>query len=147
MQTEPRLLPVTQEKFELRSANTSDEARLDIKAKGFWRKGETAFFDVRVTHVNSESSKNLDTSKQFRRHEDAKKREYLERVLEVEHATFTPLVFGTNGGMGEECGRFLTHLASKLSDKSNEKYSDTITWLRTRLSMELTRASLLCLRG
>ena len=80
---EPHLIPLTNEKFALKSANTSEEARLDIKAKGFWRKGETAFFDVRVTHVNSKSSKNLKTAQTFRRHEDAKKREYLERVLEV----------------------------------------------------------------
>ena len=30
----------------------------------------------------------------------AKKREYNERILEVENGSFTPLVFGTNGGMG-----------------------------------------------
>ena len=95
----------------------------------------------------SKSSKNLDTSAQFRIHENAKKREYLQRVLEIEHGTFTPLVFGTNGGVGEECQRFLTHLAGKLSEVNNERYESVITWIRTRLSMELTRASLLCLRG
>ena len=72
-------IPLTNEKFALKSANTSEEARLDIKAKGFWRKGETTFFDVRVTHVNSKSSKNLKTAQTFRRHEDPKKREYLLR--------------------------------------------------------------------
>ena len=46
----PHLIPLTNEKFALKSANISEEARLDIRAKGFWRKGETAFFGVRVTH-------------------------------------------------------------------------------------------------
>ena len=85
VQAEPHLIPVTNEQFRLRSANTSDEARLDIKAKGFWRQGETAFFDIRVTHVNSKSSQNLKTSEIFHKHEQAKKREYMERVLEIEH--------------------------------------------------------------
>ena len=26
----------------------------------------------------------------------------MERVIEIEHGTFTPLVFGTNGGMEED---------------------------------------------
>lgn len=32
----------------------------------------------------------------------SKKKSYNRRVLEVENATFTPLVFSTCGGMGEE---------------------------------------------
>ena len=83
----------------------------------------------------------------FRRHDDAEKREYLHRVLNVEHATFTPLVFGTNGGVGEECKKFLSELARKISELQGDRYEIVINWLRTRLSMELTRASLLCLRG
>ena len=49
VQIEPHLIPVTTEQFDLQSANTGDEARLDMKARGIWRKGETAFFDVRDT--------------------------------------------------------------------------------------------------
>ena len=30
----------------------------------------------------------------------------------IEMGSFTPLVFGTNGGMGNECQRFLKHLSS-----------------------------------
>ncbi|KAG1680480.1 Tyrosine-protein kinase Fer [Nymphon striatum] len=86
------------EVMRLKSANTDKDARLDIKAKGFWRRGQTAFFDVRVTHVNSQTNANKDTKVVFKEHEQSKKRGYLERVLEIEHASFTPLVLGTNGG-------------------------------------------------
>ena len=65
----------------------------------------------------------------------------------MEHGSFTPLVFGTNGGVGSECERFLVRLAHEMSEKTNERYSAIMTWLRIRISMELTRASLLCLRG
>ena len=71
----------------------------------------------------------------------------MERVLEVEHGSFTPLVFGTNGGTGEECKRFIAKLAAKLADKNDERYDQTLYWLRTRISMKITRSSLLCLRG
>ena len=147
VQVEPHLIPVSNDNFKYKTANVSKEARLDIKAKAFWRHGETAFFDVRVTHVNSIFYKNLKTEQIIYRHEDAKKREYLERVLEVDHGSFTTLIFGTNGGFGEECKRFLSTLTNKLSEKNNDTNGTVITWLRTRLSMEITRASLLCLRG
>ena len=38
----------------------------------------------------------------YRCHKLQKKKEYGERVREVELASFTPLVFGMTGGMGKE---------------------------------------------
>ena len=52
-EVEPQLQPLDNERFNLRSAETSLEARLDLKTEGCWSRGVTAFFDVRVTHVNS----------------------------------------------------------------------------------------------
>ena len=46
--TEPSLQPITSETFSLASANTSSDARLDVKARGFWSRGQDAYFDVRV---------------------------------------------------------------------------------------------------
>ena len=89
VEAEPRLLPVTQETFNFKSANRGDESRLDIKAGGFWQRSQTAFFDIRVTHVNSSSQTGKATSTIFRAHEMEKKREYLQRVLDIEHGAFT----------------------------------------------------------
>ena len=50
-----------------------------------------------------------------------------QRVLDVELGSFTPLVFGTNGGMGNECQRFLKHLADKIVQKDTEPYHIVIT--------------------
>jgi len=36
--------------------------------------------------------------------------------------SFTSLIFGTNGGMGEECKMFMKHLAEKLGEKDVEGY-------------------------
>ena len=46
--TEPRLQPLHDERFQFRSANGEDEARLDARASDFWCKGQEAFFDIRV---------------------------------------------------------------------------------------------------
>ena len=89
--------------------------------------------------MNAMSNRNKSTKAIFRNHELAKKREYMERVLEVERGTFTPLVMGTNGGMGEECSWFLSQLANKLAAKQNESYNTVITWIRTKLSCEILR--------
>ena len=135
------------EQFSLRSAITSPEARLDINAGSFWTRGVTAFFDVRITHVNSTSNQGRPTAEVFRDHEQEKKRKYHQRVIDVEMGSFTPLVFGTNGLMGNECSMFLKHLAEKLAKKSNEGYPATITWLRTRLSFEILRSVQRSIRG
>ena len=146
-QAEPHLTPLDNEVFTLRTANTSEEARLDIKANSFWRRGQTAFFDVRITHVNSASNINKETATIFKQHEMEKKRQYLQRVLDVEHGSFTPLIMGTNGGMGKECDRFIKNLSDKLATKNNDGYSSVVSWVRTRLSFEILKSVILCVRG
>ena len=83
----------------------------------------------------------------FKEQEEEKKRKYQQRVLDVEMGLFTPLVFGTNGGMGNECQRFLKHLADKIAQKDTEPYHIVITWLRTQISFELLRSVHACVRG
>ena len=43
-------------------------------------------------------------------------------MIDVEQGTFTPLVFGTNGGFGKECDLFIKKLAEKMALKSDESY-------------------------
>ena len=147
VEVEPRLQPIDTERFDQRTTTTSPEARLDIKAGGFWSRGVTAFFYVRVTHVNSRSNQGKPTAMIFKEQENEKERKYQQRVLDVEMGSFTPLIFGTNGGMGVECQMFLRHLAEELSKKDGEPYAAVITWLRTRLSFEILRSVHLCVRG
>ncbi|CAH3030809.1 unnamed protein product [Porites evermanni] len=127
VEVEPQLQPLDNERFNLRTAVTSPEARLDFKAGGFWSRGVTAFFDVRVTHVNSKCNQGKETFTIFKEQEDEKKRKYQQRVLDVEMGSFTSLIFGTNGGMEADCNWFLKRLAEKLSEKNEECYHITIT--------------------
>ena len=64
--------------------------------------------------------------------ERLKKRKYNDRIINVEKATFTPLVFTTTGGMGPECEKLNKRLAELIAAKSKENYSHVIRHLRTR---------------
>ena len=76
-----------------------------------------------------------------------KKREYSARVREIEHGSFTPLVFSSTGGLGHEAKVFYKRLASLLSIKWDRSYSNTLTWIRCCLSFSLLRSSIRCIRG
>ena len=65
----------------------------------------------------------------------------------MEHGTFTPLVIGTNGGMGIECQMFIKNLADMIAIKQSEEYATVITWIRTKLAFEVLRSTILCVRG
>ena len=78
-----------------RSANNAPDARLDIRARGFWAREQSAVFDIRVCHTNADSYKNLIPEQIYKLHENDKKRLYSSRVLEVERGTFTSLVLLT----------------------------------------------------
>ena len=99
VETEPLLQPLNNEVFNLQTTVISREVRLDMKAGGFWTPQVAAFFNVRVTHVNSRSNQGKHTATIFKLQENEKKRKHNQRVIDVEMGTFTLLVFGTNGGM------------------------------------------------
>ena len=124
------LQSLTGETFHYRSANTDPDARADLWVKGFWADSHNAFFDTRVfyPHVWSYRSKSLPSL--YRRFEDEKKRAYGERVNEVEHDSFTPLVFSSCGGMGSEAAVVVKRLAHGLATKRNAGCSLAAVLLR-----------------
>ena len=103
---EPPLLPLSGETFNLKSTNTSPDARSDISARGVWNTLDKTFLDIRVFHHGAVSNQCPNIEDSFNKHEEEKKRKYNKRILEVEKATFTPLVFSTMGGMGKEAEKF-----------------------------------------
>ena len=145
---EPHLQPLSGETMSHRSAITDPGARLDIAVYGFWgSRFEKAFLDVRVFNPCARSNRQVSLPSVYRRHEQEKKRQYEQRVREVENATFTPLVFSTTGGMGRAATTFYRRLASLLSEKRGTFYSKTMDWVRCRLNFALLRASIMSIRG
>ena len=144
---EPTLQPITGETFSNATANSEDGARLDVAASGFWGgRFERAFFDVRVFNPHAPSNRQPLPSC-YRKHENLKKRAYEQRVREVEHGSFIPLVFSLTGGMGNAASVCYKCLASLISAKRDTSYSSTLAWIRCSLSFSLLRSSIQCIRG
>ena len=69
------------------------------------------------------------------------------RIINIEKSTFTPLVFSTSGGMGEEAEAFHKRLATLLSQKRGNSYSETMSFVRRRLRFSILRSCLAAVRG
>lgn len=83
----------------------------------------------------------------YEKNKDEKcKGDCLERVLNVEKATFTPSVFLTSGGMSKECKRFVNTLADLIARKRKEMYCYVVSHVRTRLRFTMLRTTLIALR-
>ena len=102
---------------------------------------------MRILNPLAPSNRNQGLSGMYRVHERAKKRAYEQRVREVEHSSFTPLVLSATGGMGNEALAFYRRLASLLAEKHDSHYSTTLGWLRCRLSFSLLRSAIQAIRG
>ena len=98
-----------------RGSNRAPDARSDIHARGFWENQRSTFFDVRVCHPNADSYRDLELQQIYRNHENEKKRLYARRVLDIEQGTFTPHIFTSTGGMGNECLQYHSRLAQLIS--------------------------------
>ena len=97
--------------------------------------------------MNAQSNRQTSLQSTYRHHEQEKKRQYDQRIREVEHSTFTPLVLSITGGMGRAATTFYKRLAAMLSEKRDVPYSKMIGWIRCRMSFSLVRASVMSIRG
>ena len=104
------------------TANVEDASRLDLKCEGFWNSSQDPFFDVSVCSPLTSSYQNLSTKAMMRKNEREKQRAYEQRVSEVEHDFFTPLVFAVTGGMGPSASIFYKHLASLILQEKDRPY-------------------------
>ena len=144
---EPELQPVTDEELTGSTANSRTGARLDIAANGVWGGTfERTYFDVRVFNPHALSNRQTNLQSVYRKHEKIKKRAYEQRIREIEHATFSPLVLSATCGLAMEANTFYKRLASMLASKWDHNYSSTLCWLRCRLAFSL-RSSIQAIRG
>ena len=146
VQIEPPLEPLTGEVLPTGTIIKRD-ARLDIAAKGFWQDYEMAYFDVKVFNPYAKSYINQPLDQVFTAGEKSKKTAYNQRVIRVEHGTFTPLVFSSCGGNGFETGVFVSKLTEKLAEKKDLPESVVSNYIRTKVSYELVRSQVACVRG
>ena len=144
---EPALIPLENESNRQDNGNKTEGARLDVSGIGVWGPFERTFLDIRVMHPNSPSYVNKPIEQLYTDHENQKKNEYLERVLQIEKGSFTPIVLSTYGGFAPEAERHHRRIATLISEKRNESYADVINHIRTRLSFCLMKSLLIAARG
>ena len=143
---EPKLLPLTGEKLP-HGSNISDGARLDVCARNLWSPLAKAFVDVRAFNPQAKANWTKSIPEMYISHENEKKTEYLQRVVQIEKASFTPLVFSTSGGMGKEADKFIRKVAEKISLKRKEHYSIVVNFLRRRYRFDLLKTCVISMRG
>ena len=118
---EPYLQPVTDERLFHRTANREDGARLDIVAEDFWGRGrQQTYFDVRVFNPLSRSYQNSSIAQSYRKNEQEKRRQYDERIREIEHGSFSPLIFTTSGSMGPTAIVVYKRIATMIAEKKQQ---------------------------
>ena len=149
---EPTLAPVpSTTKFKLNSTTRDSGARSDVMVRGFYSNNlQSNHFDVTVfaAHAPSNTAPNCPTVKAaFKKHGDKKRRKYVERIIQVDQGSFTPLVMSSSGGMGKEMEVALSRLANKIADSKHEAYSHVITNLRLRFAFVIARSALVMLHG
>ena len=147
VEIEQQLLPVEGELDGVKGVEKGDEARMDVTAFGLWGAWQRAFFDIRVFDPIAPSYAQKSINTLFQTHEKEKKRKYNKRILEIEKASFTPLVFTTTGGCGKECDLVIKKLATLISEKTKSPQSIIMNWIRTELGFTLLRSCIVCLRG
>jgi hypothetical protein len=125
----------------------SPDLRGDVAVHGFWRRGMTAIFDVRVTDTDAPSNRGMDLTKILKKHEKEKQAKHLAHCL-ARRRHFTPLVFSVDRLRGTKTQAASKRLASMLSVKWKRTYSEVCGFVRSRLSVALTcSTSQCCLRG
>ena len=118
-----------------------------MSARELWINGQTAFCDVRVFNPLARCHLHHSLPAVHKKNENEKKREHNQRILQVEHGSFTPFVFLCFGGMSREYSRFFSHTAERLANRRKEPKSKISLWIKARLNFALIRSMLLCLRG
>ena len=81
--------------------------------------------DVRIFHPNADSYKNRTIDALYLHHENVKRKDYEQRVLQVFHQ----------------------RLAKMVAEKRQERYGDVMSVMRTKLAFVLLRSVLISVRG
>ena len=105
------------------------------------------FFDVWVFNPFASSNATTSLSACYCKHERCKSWVYEWRCINVEHASFTPLIFSATGGMALRARQFFHRLCNRLSAKHDDSYSKTMGLVQAMISFSLLRDTIACLRG
>ena len=77
------------------------ESMPDVSAHGFWKRGTTAMFDIRIVNLYAGSYLRMTPKKALAKSVKEKKNVYLQACLD-RRRTFTPIFYSADGILGAE---------------------------------------------
>ncbi len=123
-----------------------DEARGDVGAHGFWKRGRTAIIDVQVCDTDAKSYGNRESKKVLEGAARRKKEKYEEACLE-RRRDFTPMIYSVDGMADKHARAAEKRIASLLAAKWARQYSQMACFVRTRMCLAIVQSNTLLLRG
>ena len=129
------------------SAKRQDGARVDVRRKGFWEWSQDAFIDVRVFNPFTSINCSQSHTATYQHHERENRRSYDQRICEVEHDSFIPLVFAATGGIGKAAHVTYQRLVSMLALKRDQPYSQLMNTITGLISFSLLKSQIRYIRG
>jgi hypothetical protein len=123
-----------------------DEARGDVGAHGFWKRGRTTIFDVMICDTDAKSYGNRTSKKVLEGAALRKKSKYEEACLE-RRRDFTPMIYSVDGMADKHARAAEKRIAGILAAKWTRQYSQMASFVRTRMCLAIVRSNTLLLRG
>ena len=142
---EPKLQRV-EEQILNPGANKSDEARSDIRIKGYERDYQNTMFDVKVINTSAETHLIHDPREAMKKVEEGKDRSYKDRISRVDNATFVPMIFTSKGARTGKTNGVQSTLARRIAQTKKDKQNEVARNIYIDLSFILLRSELACIR-
>ena len=122
------------------------EQKGDLLIRDLWQQGTDSVHDMRVVNTGALSYVHRSPEKCLHEAKRGKKKMYLEACLQ-QHRQFYPFVALMDGLLGVEATATLKRTASRLATKWRQPYSKTCGYVKSRVAINLVRATHRCLRG
>ena len=122
------------------------EQKGDLLIRDLWQKVTDSVHDMRVVNTDAKTHTVKTPEKCLQMVERRKKRVYLEECLQ-QRRNFYPFVALVDGMMGVDATSTLKRFASRLATNWRQPYSRTCGFVKSRIAINLVRATHSCIRG
>ncbi len=113
-----------------------DEARGEVGAHGFWKRGRTTIFDIQVCDTDAKSYGNRDSKKVLEGAARRMKDKYEEACLE-RRRDFTPMIYLVNGMADKHARAAERQIAGILAAKWTQQYSQMASFVWTWMCLAI----------
>ena len=110
--------------------------RLDLGVRGVWSPQTEALFDIRIIDTDAPSYKHHTPVAVLESAAKEMKRIY-QKAVKDRRGQFTPFVVSVDGLLHREANHFMKRIAARLATKCEKSYSETVSFVRTRLSFAI----------